>query len=74
MLKVEDIITKVNNMHGILEVLPSRSSYEKLILHFCGLDKVFLFLFILMLWASLGLKNLIHEKERREEKKLEGKC
>ncbi|KAK8471692.1 hypothetical protein PHAVU_003G295700 [Phaseolus vulgaris] len=39
-LAVEDIITKVNNMHGILEVLPSRSSYEKLILHFCGLDKV----------------------------------
>ncbi|KAK8464182.1 hypothetical protein PHAVU_011G140050 [Phaseolus vulgaris] len=39
-LAVEDIIPKVNNMLGILEVLPSSSSYEKLILHFCGLDKV----------------------------------
>ncbi|KAK7345976.1 hypothetical protein VNO80_20489 [Phaseolus coccineus] len=39
-LAVEDIIPKVNNMHGTLEVLPSWSSYEKLILHCCGLDKV----------------------------------
>jgi len=73
MLKVEDVISKVNNMHGLLEVFPSLSSYEKLILHCCGLEKVYLVLFILRLWASLGLKNLIHEKEIREEKNLEGK-
>ncbi|XP_027911022.1 pentatricopeptide repeat-containing protein At4g04790, mitochondrial-like isoform X3 [Vigna unguiculata] len=39
-LAVEDIIAKVNNMHELLELLPSSSSYEKLILHCCGLDKV----------------------------------
>ncbi|KAK7262647.1 hypothetical protein RJT34_30222 [Clitoria ternatea] len=39
-LAVEDIITKVKNMHEVLEVLPSSSSYERLIVHCCGLDKV----------------------------------
>ncbi|XP_028237932.1 pentatricopeptide repeat-containing protein At4g04790, mitochondrial-like isoform X2 [Glycine soja] len=39
-LAVEDIIPKFKNMHELLEVLPSTSSYEKLILHCCGLDKV----------------------------------
>ncbi|KAG5033051.1 hypothetical protein JHK85_017033 [Glycine max] len=38
-LAVEDIIPKFKNMHELLEVLPSTSSYEKLILHCCGLDK-----------------------------------
>ncbi|CAJ1978735.1 unnamed protein product [Sphenostylis stenocarpa] len=36
---VEDIIPKVNAMHELLGVLPSSASYEKLILHCCGLDK-----------------------------------
>uniref|UniRef100_A0A367GL20 Pentacotripeptide-repeat region of PRORP domain-containing protein n=1 Tax=Glycine max TaxID=3847 RepID=A0A367GL20_SOYBN len=36
----EDIILKVKNLHELLEVLPSTSSYEKLILHCCGLEKV----------------------------------
>ncbi|XP_020226184.1 pentatricopeptide repeat-containing protein At4g04790, mitochondrial isoform X2 [Cajanus cajan] len=39
-LAVEDIIQKFTNMHELLDVLPSSSSYEKLILHCCGLDKV----------------------------------
>ncbi|KAG4108892.1 hypothetical protein GLYMA_U031131v4 [Glycine max] len=39
-LVVEDIILKVKNLHELLEVLPSTSSYEKLILHCCGLEKV----------------------------------
>ncbi|XP_027346358.1 pentatricopeptide repeat-containing protein At4g04790, mitochondrial-like [Abrus precatorius] len=39
-LAVEDIVSKVKNMHELLEVLPSSSSYERLILHCCGLDKV----------------------------------
>ena len=55
MWKVEDIIPKFKNMHELLEVLPSTSSYEKLILHCCGLDKVELFLLILIwsLWLSI---------------------
>ncbi|XP_022634392.1 pentatricopeptide repeat-containing protein At4g04790, mitochondrial isoform X2 [Vigna radiata var. radiata] len=39
-LAVEDIMAKVNNLHELLEVLLSSSSYEKLILHCCGLDQV----------------------------------
>lgn len=62
-------MAKVYNLHELLEVLLSSSSYEKLILHCCGLDQVYPFLFILILWASLNLKNVNHKKEGREEKK-----
>lgn len=40
MLKAEDIIVKVENLHEVLDVLPSMSSYKKLIQYCCGLQKV----------------------------------
>ncbi|MED6220834.1 hypothetical protein PIB30_048598, partial [Stylosanthes scabra] len=39
-LAVEDIISKIKNLHDLLEVLQSSSSYEKLIMYCCDLGKV----------------------------------
>nr|AFK44709.1 unknown [Lotus japonicus] len=38
-LLVEDVITKFKDLHQMLEISPSSSSYEKLILHSCALFK-----------------------------------
>ncbi|XP_058730510.1 pentatricopeptide repeat-containing protein At4g21880, mitochondrial-like [Vicia villosa] len=39
-LAVEDIISKIESLHNLLEVLPSSSSYGKLISYCCGMHKV----------------------------------
>lgn len=39
-LAVEDIVSKIKYLHQLLEVLPSSSSYEKLILYCCDIRKV----------------------------------
>jgi len=41
-LKVEDTILKFNNMHEELDVMPSSTSYEKLVKYSCDSNEVFL--------------------------------
>ncbi|XP_061370061.1 pentatricopeptide repeat-containing protein At4g21880, mitochondrial-like, partial [Gastrolobium bilobum] len=53
-LAVEDIISKIKNLHETLEVLPSSSSYEKLIFYCCGLHKVDVALDIVDIMCKAG--------------------
>jgi len=41
-LKVEDTILKFNKMHEELDVMPSSTSYEKLVKYSCDSNEVFL--------------------------------
>lgn len=54
-LSVEDVIKKFKDLHQILEVSPSSSSYEKLILHSCALLKVHVALDIVNEMCESGL-------------------
>lgn len=43
-LKVEDTILKFNKMHEELDVMPSSTSYEKLVKYSCDSNEVFFML------------------------------
>lgn len=43
-LKVEDTILKFNKMHEELDVMPSSTSYEKLVKYSCDSNEVFVML------------------------------
>ena len=53
-LKVEDTILKFNKMHEELDVMPSSTSYEKLVKYSCDSNEVF---FILAFFTSGTLPN-----------------
>lgn len=55
LLKIEDVITKFKDLHQMLEISPSSSSYEKLILHSCALFKVHVALDIVDEMCEAGL-------------------
>ncbi|KAK2380956.1 pentatricopeptide repeat-containing protein, mitochondrial [Trifolium repens] len=59
-LAVEDIISKIENLHDVLEVLPSSSAYEKLISYCCGTYKVDVALDIVEKMCEAGFKPSIH--------------
>lgn len=45
-LKVEDTIIKFNKMHEELDVIPSSTSYEKLVKYSCDSNEVFFMLIV----------------------------
>ncbi|CAJ1956790.1 unnamed protein product [Sphenostylis stenocarpa] len=53
--QIEDVIKKFKDLHQRLEVLPSSSSYEKIILHSCELHKVHVALDIVNEMCEAGL-------------------
>ncbi|PNY06985.1 PPR containing plant-like protein [Trifolium pratense] len=59
-LAVEDIISKIENLHDVLEVLPSSSAYEKLILYCCSTHKVDVALDIVEKMCEAGFKLSTH--------------
>ncbi|XP_068499880.1 pentatricopeptide repeat-containing protein At4g04790, mitochondrial-like isoform X1 [Phaseolus vulgaris] len=54
-LSVEDVIKKFKDLHQRLEVSPSSSSYQKIILHSCALHKVHVALDIVKEMCEAGL-------------------
>ncbi|MED6191607.1 hypothetical protein PIB30_001886 [Stylosanthes scabra] len=73
-LSVENVITKFKDLHRTLEVSPSSSSYEKLILHSCALGKVHVALDIVGEMCEVGLtlsngmlQSILHTCEETSE-------
>ncbi|GAU46174.1 hypothetical protein TSUD_93610 [Trifolium subterraneum] len=59
-LAVKDIISKMENLHDVLEVLPSSSAYEKLISYCCDTHKVDVALDIVDKMCEAGFRPSTH--------------